>query len=274
MSESQWVDRPRTWWKEALKRRRIAAFSSALVGGEGHRDYLVRLGMEPSRIALGYNAVDNLVYSARAQAALRDRPAAIPSRPYFLSVCRFAPEKNLPLLVRAYAAYRERAGASAWDLVLCGGGPDERAVAEAINACRVQAQVHRPGFLQADGLAPWYAFASAFVLASLSEPWGLVVNEAAACCLPLLVSDRAGAAGTLVPDPPGTTGRRFDPASETDLAFSLRWMANLAAADRKAMGDRARAVVADWGPERFARGMLQALDHAAPGLGSGLSLAS
>jgi hypothetical protein len=51
-------------------------------------------------------------------------------------------------------------------------------------------------------------------------------------------------------------------------------MAGLAAADRKAMGDRARAVVADWGPERFARGMLQALGHASPGIGPALSLAS
>ena len=39
--------------------------------------------------------------------------------------------------------------------------------------------IYRPGFLQADELARWYAHAAAFVHPSLLEPWGLVVNEAA-----------------------------------------------------------------------------------------------
>ena len=59
MSESQAIDHPRVWWKEAVKRRRVRRCSAALVGGPRHRDYLVELGMPADRIALGYNAVDN-----------------------------------------------------------------------------------------------------------------------------------------------------------------------------------------------------------------------
>ncbi len=262
MSESQEVDHPRAWWKEAIKRRRVRRFAAGLVGGPSHRDYLTKLGMPADRIALGYNAVDNADFARRVDAARRDPDGrlGLPDAPYFVAVNRFVPEKNLPRLVRAFARYRADAPADRpWDLVLCGGGPDEAEVARAVAASGVAHAIHRPGFLQADGLARWLAHASAFVHPSLMEPWGLVANEAAAAGLPLLVSDRAGCAGTLVPDPPGTTGRRFDPLDEEEMAAGLAWVAGLPESERAAMGDRSAAVVADWGPDRFALGMIEAL---------------
>ena len=262
MSESQAIDHPRAWWKEAIKRRRVRRFSAALVGGPRHRDYLVALGMPAHRIALGYNAVDNAHYARLADAARRTpgARAGLPSRPYFLAVNRFVPEKNLPRLVRAFARYRRAADpAAAWDLALCGDGPGAAEVEAAAIAGGVAGAVHRPGFLQADELSRWYAFASAFVHPSLMEPWGLVVNEAAACGLPLLVSDRAGCVETLVPDPPGKTGHRFDPADESALAAALGAMAGLPDARRAELGRVAAEVVTTWGPDRFARGTMEAL---------------
>jgi 1,2-diacylglycerol 3-alpha-glucosyltransferase len=111
-------------------------------------------------------------------------------------------------------------------------------------------------------LSRYYAHAAAFVLPSLSEPWGLVVNEAAACGLPLLVSSRAGCSGTLVPDPDGTTGGRFDPLDVEEMTTKLAWMAALDGEDRRAMGLRAAGVVSSWGPDRFARGAMEALEFA------------
>jgi 1,2-diacylglycerol 3-alpha-glucosyltransferase len=262
MSESQEIDHPRTWWKEAVKRRRVTRFSSGLVGGPRHRDYLVKLGMARSRIALGYNAVDNAAFAARAEAARRSTDArrGLPERPYFLAINRFVPEKNLNRLVEAFARYRLDAPTGhAWDLVLCGDGPGAVDVERAIRASGVAEAIHRPGFLQVEELAPWLAFASAFVHPSLMEPWGLVVNEAAACGLPLLVSDRAGCVETLVPDPPGTTGRRFDPRDELELTSALAWISGLPESERRSMGQNAAEVVGRWGPERFAEGTVEAL---------------
>ena len=262
MSESQAIDHPRVWWKEAIKKRRVCRFSAAMVGGPRHRDYLIDLGMPAGRISLGYNAVDNALYARQAEAARHSAQGrrGLPERPYFLAVSRFVPEKNLPRLVRAFARYRRAATEGRpWDLVLCGDGPGSKAVEEAIAASGYGEAIHRPGFLQADELARWYAFASAFVHPSLMEPWGLVVNEAAACGLPLLVSDRAGCVETLVPDPSGTTGLRFDPTDDEALATGLGWMASLPDDRRAAMGRAAAAVVSKWGPERFARGTLEAV---------------
>ena len=55
------------------------------------------------------------------------------------------------------------------------------------------------------------------------------------------------------------TGGRLDVDA---LAASLAWMAGLADDERQAMGRRAASVVADWGPERFADGMMEAIDRA------------
>ncbi len=264
LSESQEIDHPRTWWKEAIKRRRVSAFSAGLVGGPSHADYLVRLGLPRERIKLGYNAVDTDHFAAMADTARRspDGRLGLPDRLYFIAVSRFVPEKNLVRLISAYARYRATTKVEPWDLVLCGGGPGEADVQAAVVDCGLASSIHRPGFLQSDALSRWLAQAAGFVHPSLMEPWGLVANEAAACNLPLLISDRAGCAETLVPDPPGTTGRRFEPRSTTDIAEALDWLATLPEADRLAMGRRAREMVAQWGPDRFARGMIEAVDLA------------
>ena len=271
MSESQERDHPRTWWKEAIKRRRVRACSAGFVGGPAHRDYLVKLGMPRDRISLGYNAVDHAAFARWAEAARgrRDSRAGLPTRPYFIAVNRFAPEKNLVALIEAYSHYREQAAeADAWDLVLVGGGagPGVAEVERAIAASGHARSIHRPGFLEGEDLARWLALAGAFVHPSRMEPWGLVVNEAAAVGLPLLVSERAGCAETLVPEPEHEggpiSGRRFDPLDRDELTTLLAWMASLCDRERAAMGASAARVVADWGPNRFASGALEAIQAA------------
>jgi 1,2-diacylglycerol 3-alpha-glucosyltransferase len=265
MSESQEIDHPRTWWKEAIKRNRVRKFSAGLVGGPRHRDYLVKLGMSPETIALGYNAVDNQAFARMAEIARRDPSSrnGLPISAYFLAVNRFVPEKNLSLLIRAFARYRlDAPRGMAWDLVLAGGGPGEAEVDRAIEESGVAHAIHRPGFLQAEQLAPWLGHASAFVHPSVMEPWGLVVNEAAACGLPLIVSDRAGCSETLVPRTINTSGCRFDPFDEFELTANLAWMAALGDDERQALGRRAASIVGEWGPDRFARGTLEALELA------------
>jgi glycosyltransferase involved in cell wall biosynthesis len=264
MSESQAIDHRRIWWKETFKAWRVRRFSGALVGGPRHRDYLCSLGMPRDRIVLGYNAVDNDALARAAATARRDAMGrwGLPAAPYFLAVSRFVPEKNLPLLIAAFGAYRRACGdAPAWDLAICGSGAAADEVERAVVASGCSRAIHRPGFLQADELPRWYGFASAFVHPSLLEPWGLVVNEAAACGLPLLVSDRAGCVDTLVPLGPSSnaTGGRFDPLNQDELTARLRWIASLPDSERHAMGRRAAEQVSEWGPERFAQGLLESL---------------
>ena len=265
MSDTQSGDRPRIRWKETLKKMLVRSFDTALVAGPRQCDYLVGLGLPPERIVQGCNAVDNTFYAERSTAFKRD-PAGrsgLPVRNYFLAVSRFAPEKNLPCLIRAYATYRRRVSDEhAWDLVLCGDGPEAARIDAVIQENGLSHAIHHPGFLQADELVRWYAFASGFVLPSLIEPWGLVVNEAAACGLPLLISDRAGSAEVLVPRAANTTGRRFDPTDESDLASALAWLSRLPRSEWEGLGGAPRNSWASGASSGSHRVRPEALDRA------------
>jgi glycosyltransferase involved in cell wall biosynthesis len=264
MSESQAIDRPRIWWKEHLKRRRIRRFHSALVGGPRHRDYLVELGMPSDRISFGYNAVDHnrVVQSVDMHRVQKGEPPSA-NRPKFLAVSRLAPEKNLSRLLHAFARYRKETDlGGAWDLTICGDGAERAALQSLAHSLKIAASTHFAGFLQELDLDRFYASAAAFVHVSTSEPWGLVVNEAAAAGLPLIVSSRAGCVDTLVPEPAGTTGIRIDPENEREISAGMRWISTRSLGERAAIGRRAREVASAWGPRRFAEGAIEALEIA------------
>ena len=99
-----------------------------------------------------------------------------------------------------------------------------------------------------------------------SEPWGLVVNEAAARGLPLLVSQRAGCAATLVPEPEGTTGARFDPLDVEEMTAQAGLDGRHARRGTRGPWAAARPrSSSSWGPDRFAEGTLEALGPGARG---------
>lgn len=261
LSESQKIDHPRVWWKEAIKSRRVRRFQAGVVGGDSHRNYLAELGLPRDRVHLGYNAVGN----SRIEEILQspDSSAKPADSHYFLTVCRFAPEKNLDRLLQAYAAYVSGCkDGKPWRLVLAGDGPLMATLQQKAFELGVAPLCDWPGFLPLEQLAPLYQACGAFVLPSLSEPWGLVVNEAALCGAPLLISDRCGCVGTFVPKCGLPSGRIFDPTRPDELACQMSSIAALSPAARRLMGDSARSIACQWGPERFAQGVLSALDSA------------
>jgi glycosyltransferase involved in cell wall biosynthesis len=116
--------------------------------------------------------------------------------------------------------------------------------------------VFLPGFRQVGELPRFYAGAGAFVHASLSEQWGLVVNEAMACALPVLVSDRCGCAKDLVQD--GVNGYTFVVYPMIRLAEKFSLISGMAPVERVKMGLRGREIIQGWGAEAFAKGFLGA----------------
>ena len=263
MSESTAFDQRRRWWREALKRRIVAAASAALAGGAPQGAYLRALGLRGDAVFLGYDAVDNDYF---AEQSARVRKLADPARArlkvperYFLASGRFVPKKNLTRLVDAYALYRRRIGAQAWHLVLLGDGELRAELQRRIARADLASDVSLPGFAQYEELPTYYGLAGAFVHASTTEQWGLVVNEAMASGLPVLVSDRCGCAPDLVRE--GVNGFTFDPYDPGQLA-GLMLKVSSDQGDREAMGRASREIIKDWGPERFADGLMEAVEVA------------
>jgi glycosyltransferase involved in cell wall biosynthesis len=265
MSDTHAGEAPRAWWREWAKRRVIALFSAGLVGGTPQLEYLAALGMPRERIFTGYNVVDNAHFAAGADAARRDDAATrrrLDLPPAYLLACvRFAPEKNLLFLLGAFAEYRRRAPAGeAWGLVLAGDGEQWPLLERRIAELSLQGVVHTPGFVEYDDLPAYYGLAGAFVLASLAEPWGIVINEAMATGLPVLVSDRSGCVPDLVAD--GKNGCIFDPCNAHALAERVVKLCH-GGYDRAAMGDASREIIARWTLETFAQNLWRAVETAA-----------
>lgn len=254
MGDSQRVDRPRIALREWLKGWWVRRhYDAAFVAGERAADYLAGMGFPRERIWTGYDVVDNETIAsnagaARASASELRVSLGLPDR-YFLFVGRFSGEKNLPRLLGAYAAYRQIAGRQAWSLVMVGRGPQDDLLqrrAQGIDG------VLFAGFQQADQLPAYYGLASCLVLPSLSETWGLVVNEAMAAGLPVLVSHRCGCVPELVRS--GWNGYLCDPL---DIAGMARSMAVLSSpeTDIDAMSASSRRIVALYTPETWAQGL-------------------
>lgn len=258
MSESKRDDAPRQAWKEAIKRRIVRRFDAGLVGGAAHKKYLVELGIPANRIFEGYDVVDNDGFAARAQ-GWRAEPRLL-ENPYFLTVNRFIERKNLARVIEAWADYRGHAARhfpaqTPWDLVLCGAGDEEANLRELAKNTGLDG-VHFTGFVQEKEVARWMAGAGAFIHASLQEQWGLVVNEALACGLPILLSRACGCAPELLEDE--RNGWGFDPTSADELSERMSHLAHEISEDERAqMGAFSREIIARWPPARFGQGLLE-----------------
>ncbi|WP_420394287.1 glycosyltransferase [Acuticoccus sp.] len=260
MSDSQAHDGPRSGWRERVKSRVVRCADAALVAGAPHRAYAAALGLDAERIFLGYDAVDNAHFAGGADAARAHAPATraaeeLPGR-YLLASGRFVAKKNLCGLIDAFAAALAQ-GDTGHDLLVLGDGPERTALEAAVARHGLGARVHLPGFRDYNSLPAIYGLADAFVHVARAEQWGLVISEAAAAGVPLIVSRPCGAADALVR--PGLNGWLVDPHDGAGVAAALAASMALPAASRAAMGAASRTIAADWGPERYADGLKRAV---------------
>ncbi len=277
MSETSGLDRPSGGWKGWVRRRLVGLSGAALVGGSPHREFMIGQGMRRDAVFLGYDAVGNGYYEEEsAQWRARDGER----QRYFLASNRFIEKKNLFRLLDAQAGYASGMGdgeaGGGWPLVLLGDGElkgelvahAERLGLRVVPGAPWEGEVsdagartvYFPGFRQIGELPRFYAHAGAFVHASTKEQWGLVVNEAMACGVPVVVSERCGCAPDLVVN--GETGYAFNPLDAEALKGLLGKMAGMPEEARVAMGAAGRRRIAEWGPERFGEGLAGAAEKA------------
>jgi glycosyltransferase involved in cell wall biosynthesis len=215
-SESH-LRKPRHRAISAAKRAVVpAVVGSAAAGfatGSAATRYLEHYGMQSSRIRIVPNTIDVAGYALAADMARSDakrirQELQLPEQ-YVLYVGRLVEAKGLLDLTAALAVL----GDSAPTIVAAGEGP----LAEALAATK---RVRLVGFQETQRLIELYALADAFVLPSLDEPWGVVVNEALACSCPVITTDAVGAADDLVAD--GVNGRVVAAGDVAALAAALR----------------------------------------------------
>lgn len=264
-SESNSHDAPRRPWTESFKRRVLNLAQAGLVGGEPQAAYLQQLGVAPEAIFRGYNAVDNDHFATahhwRGQGDQARSQLGLPSR-YLLAVTRFTEKKNLHGLIQGYALWRRHAPVEQQQLslLILGDGPLRTQLEAQVETLGLQDWVLLPGPCSYGDLPSRYGLAEAFIHASTVEQWGLVVNEAMAAGLPVLVSSTCGCAPELVQ--PGVTGLRFDPHSAASIAAAIRWWCEIPADAAQRLAAASGKRVATYGPAAFAAGVEAAASHA------------
>jgi glycosyltransferase involved in cell wall biosynthesis len=187
--------RARAFW--GLKRRVALRNASRIftVSESSRRTLAERYGLDPAEVALVPEAPDP-VFAPRApeRVARSLGPLGLEPGQFFLFAGGISPHKGLGVLIDAYAALR-RDRHDAPPLVLVGdleGDPFLSAAADVrdrIARQAMQRHVLLPGFVSDETLACLYSAATAVVLPSLAEGFGLPAVEAAACGATLVLSD-------------------------------------------------------------------------------------
>ncbi|MFC3175193.1 glycosyltransferase [Novosphingobium bradum] len=246
-SDSKFDDKPRSAPFELLKAALLGCYGAAIGSGRRTLDYLRFLGFARRPRLPGYDCVG--VDRIRAQAGLADglpdaTPEAAFSRRPFVFIGRFVDKKNLATLVEGHARYVALAGAAARPLRLIGSGPLEHGLRARVADLGIAGMVDFPGFLPAEAVSRALAGALALVLVSREEQWGLVVNEALALGLPVIVSNEVGARDLLVRNL--VNGFVVDSHSPEAIAEAMRQMsADEAAWRAMARASRERAWMGD-----------------------------
>lgn len=249
-SSSNSLDHRRVFYKEWIKKFLVVRCDAYNVYGSRSRDYLIQLGAKKDKIFVVGNNTDNTFYYQQIEKfkgtrAVLCKQYGIPEN-NFLYIGRFAPEKNLLRLLEAYR--KIRINYSGWGLILVGNGALKEEIENYIRHHNIP-DVLLPGFKQKEEISQFFAISNVFVLPSLSEAWGLVVNEAMASGLPVLVSRNCGCYLDLVKD--GENGFSFDPYNTDELVELMRKVID-GKVDLRIMGDRARQIIESFTPERAA----------------------
>lgn len=244
---------------ELLKTRFLSLCRAFVVPGKSSFEYLEDFGIPGQSIFGAPNAVDVALFSTSADEARRNEfevrtRHSLPLR-YVLYVGRMVRAKGIFDLLDAYAQMdteiRARVG-----LVFVGDGIDRNELVE--RASQISAgtiQFH--GFVQREGLAEFYALADGLIFPTLSDPWGLVVNEAMSCGLPIVATRVAGCVADLVQD--GWNGFIVTPNDPPGLSAAMARVANDCGL-RKKMGCRSRERIDAFSPQAWAEGLVNAME--------------
>jgi glycosyltransferase involved in cell wall biosynthesis len=242
---------------EFLKGQFLCRCSGFVVPGNAAREYLrADKNVSENLIFTAPNAVDNELFaaatdSARQSAAARRQEMVLPSR-YFLFAGRLVREKGVFELLSAYAkldeSMRQQVG-----LVFVGDGVSRRQLEE--QAASISPGVIQfAGFAQREQLAIYYALAEMLVLPTYADTWGLVVNEAMACGLPVILSRAAGCATELVRE--HWNGLLVQPRDVSSLALAMQTLAvqrDLCAS----MGANSAQHISHYSPKEWSHGISQ-----------------
>lgn len=201
-AESHLIDRPRTGRTLAAKRVLAPLLRSSVrcvmpIGTANQEYWKYYLGENFPMAPMPY-AVDNDFFRRKAEEAAPGREALRaelglePGRPIVLFASKLQTRKRCIDLVEAWI----RLDPAAY-LLIVGEGEERAALEQRVRASGVSS-IRFLGFKNQGELPRYFDLCDVFVLPSIHEPWGLIVNEVMNAGRPVIVSDQVGCQADLV----------------------------------------------------------------------------
>jgi glycosyltransferase involved in cell wall biosynthesis len=254
-----WV--PRHPLKELIKRRVLPSVDGILTVGDDGRRQAERYGVPADRIHYAPHSIDVRQFAEDSEAA---RPKRQLIRAEFgVSGCVFiyvgrlwASGKGLLALLDAFAGLQQ-SGSPESSLLIVGDGSDQELLTRRVRDLGLE-RVRFLGFRGPHELAAIYAASDVFVFPSTGDPYGLVLDEAMACGLPLISSSSVGELYLRLES--GENGLIVPPSDAVALQEAMRTLA----ADtqtRTRMGRESRRKVEGRTPDKWAQDFESAVEE-------------
>jgi glycosyltransferase involved in cell wall biosynthesis len=242
--DNQWLGSPKQWLGIFISRFYLHPICDAVfVAGERQAVFAHKLGFSQGRILRGVYSCDHDKFAK----IHFERNKSLSDPQSFIFVGRFSPEKGVDVLVDAYCRYRETAS-DPWPLKCYGNGPLQ-------NLMQGVEGIKCKGFCQPDDLPKEFSMASCLLLPSIFEPWAVVVHEAAATGMPVIVSDAVGATVHLVQD--GYNGYVVETGNVEELMQAMLRISSMSQKERSIMGDNSYLMSLQFTPKRWANTLVR-----------------
>lgn len=205
-------------------------------GSRAYAHFADRLKISKQKIKVGYSVVDNMHFG-------KPHNHSAVFNKHLLCVARFAHEKNLKTLVAAFL--ESCLPGENWKLSIVGSGPLK---AELENLAAGNVNINLMPWKPYEELPGVYHNADIFILLSTFEPWGLVVNEAMAAGLPVILSKAVGCVPDLLVD--GHNGFLFD-GDHSSLVILLDKINDIPPEKLIGMGEKSKEMINQFALKTF-----------------------
>lgn len=231
------------WYVRAIQRFFTKGANAYFVNGTAAKKWLKRFGIPDESVFDQYLTVDVNYFlesekaSKKTRIHTRRRHKIRDDAIVVLYVGRLAPVKGIEDLIAAVNSLVEDKNYEVAALIVGEGEQRARLESEAKN---LPANVVFTGYVEPSELCRCYYASDIFVLPTHNDPWGLVINEAMACALPIITTDAAGSSRDLVKN----NGYVIHPGDVSSLSSAIE---KLMDADvRKAFGEESRRIISKW----------------------------
>jgi len=221
----------------------IKRSNAIIVPGKLSKNYVISLGADAEKVFIARNAIDNKLFielSDKYRSCKEELKSqlGLKGKVVVLYVGQLIKRKGVEHLIKAYGKLKQEYDNLA--LIILGSGPLEYYLKNLSSSLKLKDIKFVPSGMKLKELIKFYCLADIFVLPTLEDVWGFVINEAMACGLPVIASQASQAAIEMIR--PGENGYIVKPRDSNQIYKALKILVHNQKLRRR-MGEKSREII-------------------------------